>query len=242
MRVVLSRKGFDSSTGGCPSPIVGGRPVSLPIPTSRRSESCYDALGLGEIVRAATRGRIAGGHPCHEDPMFADGLCAFGQTGAAQSHLARRGVGAGDVFLFFGLFADEGGGEPHHRIFAYLQVESRISSGATPAAWDGPSFPRRHPHTIGEWGANNTLYVGPGAACRRAALELRLTVPGGPPSLWQVPPWLREVGLSYHARPNRWLPNNRLKTVGRGQEFVADIGGRPEARRWLEEVIEAIET
>jgi hypothetical protein len=39
---------------------------------------------------------------CHQDPMFHDGRCAFGQTGAAQGHLAKQGIGIGDMFLFFG--------------------------------------------------------------------------------------------------------------------------------------------
>jgi hypothetical protein len=241
VRIVFSRKGFDSSAGGCPSPIVAGTSVSLPIPTSRRSLTTYDVLGLGETVARVTRGRIDGAHLCHEDPMFGDGLCAFGQTGAAQSHLARCGVGEGDVFLFFGLFADEAERKPHHRIFGYLEVELVISLGAAPIAWHSPALPRRHPHTFGEWNANNTLYVGPGAACHRSPADLRLTVPGGPPSLWQVPGWLRDTGLSYHSRPDRWLPGDRLRIVGRGQEFVADIGDSADARQWLNGVLNAIE-
>ena len=48
MRIVFSRKGFDSAAGGGPSPIVGGRPLSLPIPAGAASRTSYDALGLGE--------------------------------------------------------------------------------------------------------------------------------------------------------------------------------------------------
>ena len=33
MKIILSRKGFDSGSGGCPSPILpDGRLISLPIP------------------------------------------------------------------------------------------------------------------------------------------------------------------------------------------------------------------
>ena len=35
MKIILSRKGFDSSSGGGPSPIVDGRCLSLPIPEVR---------------------------------------------------------------------------------------------------------------------------------------------------------------------------------------------------------------
>ena len=126
MRLVFSRKGFDSGSGGAPSPIVDGRPISLPIPTSRRSVATYAAFGFGEAVELAPRGRIGGNHLCHNDPMFRDGRWYFGQCGAAQAHLANQGVDVGDTFLFFGLFADEHTGSRHHRIYGYMEVQSVI--------------------------------------------------------------------------------------------------------------------
>ena len=100
MKLIFSRKGFDSAAGKAPSPIIEGEPISLPIPTTRRSETSYRCAGLGKIVEHMTRGRIGGDDLCHEDPMFSKGRWAFGQTGAAQSHLERNGVGVGDVFFF----------------------------------------------------------------------------------------------------------------------------------------------
>lgn len=44
MRVIFSRKGFDSAAGGCPSPIVEGKPISLPIPTRMPSVVCFGDL------------------------------------------------------------------------------------------------------------------------------------------------------------------------------------------------------
>ena len=32
MKIILSRKGFDSASGGCPSFIIGDKLISLPIP------------------------------------------------------------------------------------------------------------------------------------------------------------------------------------------------------------------
>jgi hypothetical protein len=108
--------------------------------------------------------------------MFHDGRWAFGQTGAAQSHLERNGVGVGDVFLFFGLFASHEGHDRHHRIFGYLQVDEVRRLGGRPSNTDNPEgFLRRHPHTIGEWNENNTLYLGSGAKARTAHPRLRLT-------------------------------------------------------------------
>jgi len=58
MKLIFSRKGFDSTAGKCPSPIVEGVPISLPIPTKGRSETTYKLAGLGEIVERVTKGRI----------------------------------------------------------------------------------------------------------------------------------------------------------------------------------------
>ncbi len=238
MRIVFSRKGFDSASGGGPSPIVDGAPVTLPIPDTKGiARTTYGELGLGAHAARASRGALDAHDLCHHDPMFTgEGTCLFGQVGAAQTHLVNRGVGIGDVFLFFGLFAGDDG-EPHHRIFGYLRVEQihaladRIPPYLTA---------RRHPHALGLHGGNDTVYEGDGRTARRASDALRLTVPGGPPTLWNRPAWLRRGGLSYHDRADRWLDGGRLRSVARGQEFVADIGRRAAPRAWLERVIEEI--
>lgn len=230
MRIILSRKGFDSTAGGGPSPIVDGRPLSLPIPAGAASRTSYADLGLGEHAALTSRGHVKPYDLCHYDPMFLDvGTCLFGQVGAAQTHLANQGVGVGDVFLFFGLFREQGMA-PHHRIFGWLEVEEVVSlARAVPTRFRELG----HPHALALHGANDTIYAGPGGVARRAWKSLRLTVPEGPPSLWQRPDWLQRGGLTYHDRADRWLPGGRLRSVARGQEFVADIGERSEPRKWL---------
>lgn len=241
MRIIFSRKGFDSAAGKAPSPILDGRPLSLPIPTTRRSTTTYDMLGLGDIVEHVSRGRLSRNNLCHHDPMFENGKCAFGQTGAAQSHLANNSVGVGDVFLFFGLFAHSNGQDRHHRFFGYMSVDEIVSLGSSPNAGDHPlGFSMRHPHTLGEWNSNNTLYIGPGATTDSTCDELRLSLPGGSVSRWRVPSWLREVGLTYHARTDRWEGADTLNVVARGQEFVADIGEREDAHHWCENIISTL--
>lgn len=167
--------------------------------------------------------------------MFTDnGACIFGQCGAAQTHLERQGVGLGDVFLFFGLFAEEESGEPHHRIFGYLRVEQVI------ALKDGAPEELKalgHPHALAMHHSNDCVWRGEGCVADRASDALRLTVQGGPPSLWRRPSWLRRGGLSYHDRADRWLRGGRLRSVARGQEFVADVGGRTAPREWLDAVM-----
>ena len=174
--------------------------------------------------------------------MFESGRCAFGQAGAAQSHLANNRVSVGDVFLFFGLFSNLDGSDRHHRIFGYLRVEERLLLGADPAPAAQPEgFGIGHPHTMGRWPRNNCLYVGAGRKARTASDELRLSRRGGAVSRWRVPRWLRQTGLTYHGRADRWSGEDSLQTVGRGQEFVADPGSDGEAGKWVESVIEVIE-
>ena len=238
VKIVFSRKGFDSSAGGGPSPIIGGRPISLPIPAGCASATSYRDLGLGDHAAKASRGKLGPDDLCHHDPMFCDdGTCVFGQHSAAQTHLEGQGVGIGDAFVFFGLFAEEDTGEPHHRIFGYLLVEEVI-----PLAAGIPSslFELGHPHALAMHSANDVIWRGEGHRANRASEALRLTVPGGPPSVWQRPDWLKRGGLSYHDRSDRWLRGGRLRSVARGQEFVADIGRRTAARAWLERVLSEI--
>lgn len=244
MRIIFSRKGFDSGFGKRPSPIVEGRPISLPIPTSRRSATRYADIGLGSLVETVTKGNLQGSDLCHHDPYFAEGFCALGQCSSAQGHLANNGVGPGDVFLFFGLFADLPGGKPHHRIFGYMRIEEMQFVGPAPVAQSAPAFAPDHPHFIGDWGgrdANNTLYLGRGAQSRRASSTLRLTAPEGPTSMWQVPSWLHDTGLTYHSAEWRWPAADRLQSVAKGQEFIANIDDHGEARSWLDSIIAEIE-
>ncbi len=241
MKIIFSRKGFDSSAGGGPSPIVAGRPVSLPIPAGTASATSYGDLGLGELAAKASRDKLGAEDLCHHDPMFLDaengkGTCVFGQCGAAQTHLERQGVGLGDVFVFFGLFADEAG-EHHHRIFGYLTVDEIVPLVDGAPDW---AVQLDHPHALAMHHKNDVIWRGEGRLAARASERLRLTVPGGPPSLWHRPDWLKRGGLSYHDRADRWLRGKRLKSVARGQEFVADIGRRKAPREWLEGVIAEI--
>ena len=97
MRIIFSRKGFDSSAGGVPSPIIGGRPHSLPIPTRMPTVTRFRDLGNGTaaLVDDLTNGRLSSDQPCHLDPDLDAGALsrppgwrgALGQVSAAQSHL-----------------------------------------------------------------------------------------------------------------------------------------------------------
>ncbi len=165
----------------------------------------------------------------------------LGQCGAAQTHLANHGVGPGDLFLFFGLFRGEDG-DPHHRLFGYLDVKRVVDLTTCSNAERAEFAALDHPHALGLHASNDAIYCGCGVAGAPAVDALRLTVRGENPSVWTVPPWLEELGLSYHARKDRWLGGGRLQSVARGQEFVSDIGDREDAHKWAQRVVELIES
>ena len=182
MRVILSRKGFDSASGGVPSPILPeGTLCPLPIP-SNEAPSLKDVMWRGkplsDVVSAITNQRIAPGTGVHLDPDLRKQARprsrgwrpSFGQVDSAQSHLQNRGVDVGDVFLFFGWFratvrvngqlSFDRASADLHVIFGWLQVDRMLH----PTADGGsiPSWAADHPHVrrARSMGANNTLYVG----------------------------------------------------------------------------------
>ena len=183
MKVILSRKGFDSSNGGCPSPILpDGTLLSLPIP-SEDSDS-YDGLAYKDMNYADILKQLRPGKTythCHVDPDIrpnlrsrdVDGWApAFGQIDAAQGLLANAGVEPGDLFLFFGWFRPIESSETGycfrkrntgdyfswadmHVIYGYMQVENVLTDPAEICkyAW--------HPHATASRLKNrtNALYL-----------------------------------------------------------------------------------
>ncbi|OYX47699.1 MAG: hypothetical protein B7Y87_00130 [Sphingomonadales bacterium 32-64-22] len=206
MRIVFSHKGFDSASGGGPSPIVAGCPVTLPIPAGEGlSHTTYGAVGLGGHAARASRGRLGAESLRHHDPMFCDnGEALLGQCGAAQTHLANQGVVAGDVFLFFGLFREEGS-KPHHRLFGYLWVEEVLPLATMDPTRKAELVALGFPHALAlhAGNGNDTLYCGRGGQASRASDALRLTEEGASPTNWRVPEWLADVGQREDAL--RWV-------------------------------------
>ncbi len=180
VKIVLSRKGFDSGAGGVPSPIFpDGSMVSLPIP-DRRSPIRYRDItwqghDLGRIVVPLTRGRIGSADRAHLDPDLRresvqreDGWRpVLGQAGSARGHLRKRGIQRGDVFLFFGLFREvivesetiawRPGSPARHVVWGWLQVDEVV--GVESLSPESLPWARYHPHFCGSRGRNNTVYV-----------------------------------------------------------------------------------
>ncbi|WP_455282205.1 Nmad3 family putative nucleotide modification protein [Cupriavidus necator] len=186
MRVILSRKGFDSGYGGVPSPILpDGRMVSLPIPSKgdlqRLAKLRMDGMDIGALVADLTRGSVGPLTTVHVDPDLQGQMLArlpgwrpaFGQIASAQSHLQNQGVGLGDIFLFFGWFRRveqvdgrwryQRGSPDIHALFGWLQIGEVLSvSGHEQEIVGAYPWLREHPHLAGAdrfRSRNNTVYV-----------------------------------------------------------------------------------
>lgn len=245
MKIVFSRKGFDSGYGGVPSPVLPGiGPVSLPIPSEAgKCARSYAPAGvpLAELLSHLSAGKFDEASLVHYDPDLERTSCprgigwrpAFGQVGSAQSHLANRGVGVGDLFLFFGWFRPAErfenrwrfvpGAASFHALFGWLHVGACIYL-PTQDARHAPEWLSDHPHVAHAArfaGQSNTIYVGAdelrmgttfgvdaGGRFNVWSDALRLSAEGGNRSVWNVPMWLDprqgRTPLSFHGNPDRW--------------------------------------
>ena len=138
MKVILSRKGFDSSAGGMMSPIMENDDLlSLPIPIGGENKT-YGEVFYGKrslrdlLVELNPRFNFC---DCHLDPDIEESrhACklrgwrpAFGQCGAAATTLKRLDVGEGDVFLFLGIFTESQGSTVGYSMFVRDRIVTRI--------------------------------------------------------------------------------------------------------------------
>lgn len=178
MKIILSRKGFDSSYGGCPSPVLpDGTMLSMPIPSD--NELSFDSIKYKDqtyleiLKQLKPKRKDWDTLGCHLDPdlrgdirkeVCVDWKPAFGQIGASQTHLENQNVKAGDLFLFFGWFRNtvyrgkdtlkyDSNCTDKHMLFGYLQIGEIIQGNNTKKYY-------WHPHSGGEYAnSNNTIYV-----------------------------------------------------------------------------------
>ncbi len=243
MKVILSRKGFDSAAGGIPSPILpDGTLLSMPIPADNRCT--YNELFIGDRSYAQIIKELKPSFDhtnCHLDPDIRkacrtrtdDWVAAFGQRGAALKHLENQGVGEGDLFLYFGWFRKteytaEGNlrfvknAPDIHVIYGYLQVGKMLkgTEQLRSLAW--------HPHA--DYGDSlNAIFVAsdhvldldqPGYGVFTYDDRLVLTKPGEQRSRWVLPQCLQGKTISYHSANN--VRDGYFQSAMRGQEFVVD--------------------
>ena len=119
MKVILSRKSFDSTSGGIASPILGDELLPMPIPVVNeplaQNNVLYADLQYNDMTYAELLAQLAPNNTytrCHLDPdLFCENRPrpngwrpAFGQVPPAQRILQKHNVTVGDLFLFFGWF------------------------------------------------------------------------------------------------------------------------------------------
>lgn len=178
MKLILSRKAFDSGAGKVANPILDdGAMIPMPIPDKQSPIRYRDITiaghDLGNVAVDITGGRTRSDHFAHLDPDLIESAYPrqpgwrpiFGQVGVAQSVLAREGVGPGDLFLFFGWFrrATASGGRLRpvpgapdlHVIWGWLQVDAVVPVGGV----EHPTWMSYHPHIASPRGRGNTVYV-----------------------------------------------------------------------------------
>ena len=197
-KLILSRKGFDSKAGGCPSPIFPDDTIySLPVPGYDYEEPIHYVdlhhgnISIGQVVEDLTSRRYDAWSLAHLDPDVRpdaipryDGWRGlFGQVGAAEGHLENQGVGVGDVFLFFGLYqrverTQEGwrfvrGAPKQHILWGWLQIEQvcKVDKIRNDEKFDWAGY---HCHFSWYDDPSNTLYV----ATHRLDLGDGLTMSG----------------------------------------------------------------
>ena len=149
-----------------------------------------------------------------------------------------------------------------HVIYGWLQV-GEIIRGVSSKDEILSRFPQieQHPHLRPERlaVASNTIFLGasglvlagrplgrPGAGLFRSMDDgLVLTDEASPNrALWRLPEFMhpaRGSRLSYHEKESRWSEAAgivRLKSVGRGQEFVLTPGSQADMNSWLEALFE----
>lgn len=262
MKVILSRKGFDSATGGRPSPVLpDGTLLSLPIPYA--SNETFADISHKDRSYAAIMSDLgianAKKTSCHVDPdLYSSAKTrakgwrgAFGQSGAALGHLQKYDVGVDDLFLFFGWFRPTETRDQKlrylpkpdlHVIYGYLQIGQIIDVASGDK---GPRWLQDHPHL--HWPEDrrlNTIYLAseklsfaprqPGFGVFNFAPDLVLTKEGHPRGRWH---FSRErfanATLTYHPMP--WK-EEYFQSSSRGQEFIT---GDADFVRWAQELIKA---
>lgn len=181
MKVILSRKGFDSEYGGQPSPILpDGTLLSFPIPqendTEKFSSIYYNDRSYFDIIKELkpNNRQIYPEASAHLDPDLKFDVSKervenwkpiFGQSGAAQSVLRKHNLKQNDLFLFFGWFRETemfkgklrykiGKNIDKHLIFGYLQIDKIYNHRK-----DFPSYARKHSHASNKERVNNCIYV-----------------------------------------------------------------------------------
>ncbi len=264
MKIILSRKGFDSENGGMPSPILpDGTLLSMPIPAgsvnTKYSDLKYTNKTYFEIAQEL-QPRFSHAY-CHLDPDIREKVISrsanweslFGQCGAAQGHLIKHSIKVGDIFLFFGWFKQTELGRTGklqfvrnapdlNIIYGYMQIGEIVSDNKrirNEFYWH-PHSDDGHINTV-----NNNIYAASDKLSFDNSLsgygtfnlnnKRILTKLGMTRTKWDLPEFFRNVNITYHTQNS--FKENYFQSVARGQEFV--IYANDEIINWAMDIIKS---
>jgi len=264
MKIILSRKGFDSENGEIPNPILpNGTLLSLPIPdpdgNNTFSNLHLDGMSYYEIIHSLKpKTKIKSDTLCHLDPDLRKDVKnrllgwkpAFGQADAALGHLRNMGVAEGDLFLFFGWFKEtemsygklnyKKGAKDLHVIYGYMQIGDIIKRKA-----DVPNWLKDHPH-VGDKknrdDKHNAIFLPSDKLTILPELE------GSGLLNYRKDRVLTKEGMSKSKwdlpeffneveisyHPNPWK-DNYFQSAAKGQEFVLEA--TPRIMEWAKQII-----
>lgn len=266
MKIILSRKGFDSEYGKQPSPILpDGKLISFPIPSKddiiKFIDLNYQDKNYFQIIHELNpRSKIKENFTCHLDPDLVENVKArsgkwvpaFGQGNASNTHLRNQNVTKDDVFLFFGLFrkTEYKSGKlkyrkdspPIHLIFGYLQIGKIYSKFS-----EIPDYLSNHPHTLKSLSnnPNNSIYES------KKKLSFLDSISGAgifnfdeslilTKSGFSISKWNLPVELKdvkISYHSKNSFHDNYFQSVGKGQEFV--IEENEFAINWMKNIIKS---
>ena len=264
MKIILSRKGFDSSSGKQANPIMpDGTLLSLPIPDEEDANTFsslqWEGSSYFDIIHSLNpKTFITSDSRCHLDPDLrfevknreTNWKPAFGQMNASLSHLRNQKVSIGDIFLFYGWFRETEFRDGHlryrkngldaHIIYGYMQIGEIIERKE-----DVPDWLKDHPHFAYDnaWEGNKNAIFLPSDK-----LTLIPSLRGCNNLRYRRDRVLTKAGMSrrYWDLPDffrrvsisynskSWLEDS-FKSAGRGQEFVIDA--TPEILSWVAKII-----
>ena len=266
MKIIFSRKGFDSQFGKQPSPVLpDGTLLSLPIPRkgdiNTFGELFYEGKSYFDIIKELKpTTTLTAIDTCHLDPDIRkdielpqpkDRVSIFGQCDAALTVLKKHDVKKDDIFLFFGWFQETEYAKngtlrykkdaPHlHIVYGYLQIGEVYSCSE-----EVPSYVQHHAHLSSSFAdvKNNSIYV---AANR---FTLNKSHPGAGCFTYHPDLVLTSEGMTR----SRWKPHsffkqamtyhhsksfcgNYFQSAAQGQEFILE--GSEDLTDWVKNLVE----
>lgn len=263
MKVVFSRKGFDSSNGGFASPIFpDGTLFLVPIPDKKTSVSYgdlnfhYQGEPIQKILNDLTNQTINSGKirsydyfsnkfKCHLDPMVIENKnfkgIVFGQEGSSASHLIKKNIQRGDIFLFFswskevekinGKWQYKKNSPDIHLIWSFMEVDKviQLEDGKNlDSLLKTYSFLEKHPHIETERKSPNVIFLSKKYKKFKLKKGLILTDIDNyrGRSFWKLPKFFYQPHAFSYLKKNKFtICNNSvlIESPKIGQEFVLDL-------------------